>query len=236
MTRLSRAVLAFVALAAVPAHAEDVASVASATARALATQELERLASEPESARRRSDEARLLHFLAEETRDEGERERIRSRGREVARRALALGPDDPAAILWWTAHRGSEASAWRPLEAIRIASELERTLLRLRELDPGYDHAAADRVLGHLYRVAPEGISVGSLEKSERHLRAALARSPTYPGNLRAVAELLHRRGRCAAARQGAKVVLASPELQRFPLERPGWLRGAKDLAARPCR
>lgn len=227
---LRAALVLLLALAAAPAaRAQDDAYRRDVEGRLAA------LSREPESARRLGEEARLLHFLAEATPGGDARDVLRERGLAAAERALALDRDEPLAILWWTAHRGSQATALRPLEAIRIASDIEKALLRLRDLAPDFDHAAADRVLGHVYRIAPAMISVGSLEKSRRHLREAVRRAPAYPGNLLALAQLLAQQGRCADARKGARVVLESPLLARHPLEAPAWRREARELADRPC-
>ena len=228
---MARAALALLlALAAVPAaRAQDDAH------RREVEDHLAALSREPESARRLGEEARLLHFLAEATPGREAQEALRERGLAAAERALALDRDEPLAILWWTAHRGSQATALRPLEAIRIANDIEKALLRLRDLAPDFDHAAADRVLGHVYRIAPAMISVGSLEKSRRHLGEALRRAPAYPGNLLAYAQLLAQQGRCAEARRGARLVLESPLLTRHPLEAPAWRREARKLAEGSC-
>ncbi len=197
--------------------------------------DLDALASGPEDARRLGDEARLLHYLAELTDGDEARAAIRARGLQVAERALALDPGDPQAILWWTAHRGSQATPLHPVQAIRIAAEVEEALLRLRRIAPDYDHAAADRVLAVVYRVAPPVLSIGSLTKSERHIRQALARDPAYPGNLLVLVQLLAKQGRCVDARRGAAVVLGSPLLSRYPLEARGWTRDARAIIEGPC-
>ncbi len=193
-------------------------------------QQLATIRSEPETAQRLAQEARLLHYLAEIAPAEEERRTLREQGLRAAEAALALDRNEPAAILWWTAHRGSLVSPLNPITAVRVAAEIESELLRLRELAPHYDHAAADRVLGVLYRLAPPVLSVGSMRKAEEHLRAAMQRDPWYPGNQLYWAELLAQKHECRLARQGAQLVLASPALPRFPLEAPGWARQARAI------
>jgi hypothetical protein len=191
--------------------------------------ELRELRAAPESPQRLAAEARLLHFLAEASPDD-ERRRLHADGLAAAARALAQAPDEPGALLWWAAHRGSEATPAKPLAAIQIAKEVEAKLLRLREVDPDHEYAAADRVLGHLYQVAPPVISVGSMKKAEAHLRAALGRAPAFPGNQLFWLELQKKRGDCAAVRRGAEVVLGSPVLARFPYEADAWRKRAEEL------
>ncbi len=195
--------------------------------------QLERVRSEPETAQRLAREARLLHYLAESAPSDDERRSLREQGLRAAEAALALDRDEPAAILWWTAHRGSLVSPLNPIAAVRVAAEIETALLRLHALAPRYDHAAADRVLGVLYRLAPPILSVGSMKKAEEHLRAAMQQDPWYPGNQLYWAELLAQQHECRLARQGAQLVLGSPALRRFPLEAPGWTRQARAILDR---
>jgi hypothetical protein len=109
----------------------------------------------------------------------------------VAKRALQLNPEEPAALLWWTAHRGAQATALNPFQAVKIAKEIETTLLKLRQVAPDFDSSAADRVLGIVYQVAPAVVSIGSKEKAQQHLNAALQRHPRHPGNLLSAAKFL---------------------------------------------
>ena len=224
---MTAVLLSFTLVVAVP-----VADAPGDDPRAIQAQ-LEATRSEPETARRLAEEARLLHYLAEVARSDEERRRLREQGLHAAEAALSRDPDEPAAILWWTAHRGRLVSALSPLAAVRAAAEIEAALLRLRELAPQYDHAAADRVLGVLYRLAPPVVSVGSMKKAEQHLRAALQRDPWYPGNQLYWAELLAQKDECRLARQGAQLVLGSASLRRFPLEAPGWTRQARAVLDR---
>jgi hypothetical protein len=206
-----------------------------AAERRILEQRLTELRREPRTATRLAGEARLLQFLAQSEEDDGARGRHHAEGLAVAEAALALDPDDPAALLWWIAHRGSQASPLNPVAAVRIANEVERSLLRLRERAPEHEYAAADRVLGVVYFTAPPVVSIGSLKKAEQHLGDALRRFPTYPGNQLAMAQLLVKKGDCRLARRGAELVLSSRELTRFPLEAPIWRREARDLLA-GCR
>jgi hypothetical protein len=201
-----------------------------AAERRVLEQRLAELRREPRTAQRLAGEARLLQFLAQTEEDGEAAERRHAEGLARAEEALALAPDDPGAILWWTAHRGSEASPMNPVAAIRIANEVERSLLRLRALAPDHEHAAADRVLGIVYFTAPPIVSIGSLKKAEEHLISALRRFPTYPGNQLAMAQLLVKKGDCRLARRGAELALSSRELARFPLEAPIWRREARAL------
>lgn len=202
-------------------------------------EELLALARLPEAPERLGARSRLLHFLAEGTADERKREQLHREGLKFAERAMAINPKEPSALLWWCAHRGSQVSASRPWEAVQIAKEVESALLRLREVDPLYEHSAADRVLGHLYRIAPPLFSIGSISKAEMHLRAALERAPEFPGNQLYYAQFLLQRRDCPAAQEYARQVLKSPELSMYPLEARSWINDAQKVLVsvdRRCR
>jgi predicted Zn-dependent protease len=199
---------------------------------------LQTVRARPESPARLGEEARLLHFLAEATRDGGQRDRYREQGRALAKRALAEDPEQPAALLWWTAHRGAQATALNPFQAVKIAKEIEQTLLRLRAVAPEYDSSAADRVLGIVYQVAPAVVSIGSKEKAREHLNAALRRHPEHPGNLLSAAKYLLENGDCPKAKDLSQKVLASG-LLADPLEGPLWRAEAQavlERASRECK
>ena len=192
--------------------------------------ELREVRSAPESAARLGEESRLLFFAAEAAVDEHGRATLHAEGLTVAERALRLDPREPSAMLWWAAHRGSQASPLNPFAAIRIAREVEERLLGLRAIHPEYDHAAADRALGRLYQLAPRGISVGSMEKAGEHLRAAVRRDPAFPGNALFYAQYLAAVKDCSGAREWAIRVLKSPALAAYPLERAGWIADTRKL------
>lgn len=197
---------------------------------------LQTVRARPESPARLGEEARLLHFLAVASEDG--RQRYRELGRALARQALAEDPDQPAALLWWTAHRGAQATALNPFQAVKVAREIEQTLLRLRAVAPAYDSSAADRVLGIVYQVAPAVVSIGSKEKARTHLNAALGRHPEHPGNLLSAARFLLENGDCPKAKDLSQRVLASGALAD-PLEGPLWRAEAQatlQRASRECR
>lgn len=199
---------------------------------ALIGQELVKVRTAPETPARLGAESRLLFFAAEVAADGQRRAALHEQGLALADRALQLDPGEPSAMLWWSAHRGSQATPLDPFAAIRIAREVEQKLLGLKATHPDYDHSAADRALGRLYQVAPRGISVGSLGKAGEHLRAAVGRDPDFPGNALFYAQYLAAVKDCTGAREWAIRVLRSPALAAHPLERTGWIAEARKLLA----
>jgi tetratricopeptide (TPR) repeat protein len=89
----------------------------------------------------------------------------------------------------------------------RIMEELQRSL----RLDEGYDQAGAHRVLGRIYYEAPGWpLSVGDMQKSLEHLRAAVRLSPGTATNHLYLAETLLKLNETAAARRQLELVLTS--------------------------
>lgn len=152
------------------------------------------------------------------------------RGIDLARARLRERPDAPEALLWLAANLAAEALTHGKLRALRAIPEIEQTLLRLEQLEPEYDHAAAARALGNLYWKAPSIISVGSSRRAEEYFGRALARAPTYPGNQALAAAFFSDRRDCARARPLAKAVISRDDLQAFGPDAPEWRRLALEV------
>ncbi len=78
-------------------------------------------------------------------------------------------------------------------------------------LDEGYDQAGAHRVLGRIYYEAPGWpLSVGDMQKSLEHLKAAVRLSPATSTNHLYLAQTLLRLNEAMPARQELAQVLKS--------------------------
>ena len=225
-----------VAVLAAPVVAEAQSRVAPGTALKSLEEQLAEVRARPESAERLASESRLHHFLAEAASSKRVAERHRQVGRMLAERALSLDPKNLDALVWFVAHRGTMASYLNPYEALKIADELERTLLELRRRAPDHEFAVADRVLGKLYQLAPAVISVGSMEKAKFHYEEALRRWPDYPGNRLFYAEYLLSQDECAKARAVLKGAVTLKTWEQFPLDSPTWARDHARLTREALR
>jgi hypothetical protein len=161
--------------------------------------------------------------------------RLYAEGVAVAKAALAKDPNDPGALLWYTANLAAEALTHGKLYTLRVIPELERTLLHLESVDAAFDHAAAARVLGRLYHKAPAVISIGSDRKAADFLERALARAPDFPGNQAFAAELYADRRDCARAKPLAEKIMARSDLDRFGSDAEEW-RAIARTVLRDCR
>lgn len=147
-----------------------------------------------------SQAAREAHRAGRGARNGAEKRVHFQRSLDLAKQALAKDPNDPGGLLWYAGALGSEALTHGKLYALRVIGDIERTLLRLEQIAPSYDEAAAARSLGRLYHKAPAVISVGSSTKAGDFFGRALARAPDNAGNLAYAADFFEDRGDCERA------------------------------------
>jgi len=164
--------------------------------------------------------------------DEREARRCFQRGIDLARQQLGATADAPGALLWLAANLAGEALTHGRLFALKVIPEIESTLLRLDQLHPTYDHAAAARALANLYWKAPALISVGSSKKASRYFEVALQRAPGFPGNQAMAAAYFAARGDCGRARPLAEAVNANVDLDSFGSDAAEWRRLARGALA----
>ena len=178
-------------------------------------------------------EEQLLYYLGQQTDGKDQKKKMYEEGLKLAEQSRNQKPDDPDAILWWTAHEGSLAEINKGASGLNAVTKIEAALLTLKKTHPEYGHAAADRVLGRLYQKAPSFISVGSSRRAEEHLRGALAKFPTYPGNQVFLADFLAEEGKKEEASRLALAALRSPELQSYPRDAHDWKQMAMSVLQR---
>jgi tetratricopeptide (TPR) repeat protein len=104
-------------------------------------------------------------------------------GVEACRRALKDSPADAACHYYLALNLGILAQE-QPLRALGWVRDMESHWQSCRLLDPGFDHAGADRSLGMLYaQCPPSPLGVGSRSKARNHLSRAVEMAPEYPEN-----------------------------------------------------
>ncbi len=151
------------------------------------------------------------YMVGKRAKTSAERRRYFAAGMAAARARLAQKPDDPEGLLWLAANLGSEALERGKLSALNVLSEMEKLLLRLEQVAPEYDHAAAARTLARVYHKAPAFISIGSMKKARAYWEKALARAPEFPANLVLGADFYNDDGQKERAVQMARKYLAKP-------------------------
>ncbi|RZA08980.1 MAG: hypothetical protein EOP11_03125 [Proteobacteria bacterium] len=175
------------------------------------------------------ESARLFREGAE-TESETNKRRLHEEGLALAEAAKQVNPENPGALLQWTMHASAIAAMDKNLAALQQIKRIETTLLRLKEIAPGYEHAAADRTLGLLYRNAPMIISIGSTARAGRHLKEAFAKDPAYPGNCIFLADFYLGEGEKREARRLVKDCGTEEKIGAYPVEAAEWKRLARRI------
>jgi tetratricopeptide (TPR) repeat protein len=111
-----------------------------------------------------------------------QRAQIAEEGIAACRDAIARDPKSAPARYYLGMNLGQLART-KGLGALRLVDEMEHEFKIVRNLDPHFDHAGADRNLGLLYLEAPAIASIGSRSRARTHLQRAAQLAPDYPEN-----------------------------------------------------
>lgn len=162
-------------------------------------------------------EARRAHFL---------------KGMEQARALVDKNPKDPEGLFWLAVNMGAEALERGKMSALPVVPKMERLLLKVDELEPGFAEGGAARVLGRLYDQAPAVVSVGSSSKARKFLERALKLAPEHPGNQAFAADFLKDNGERERAKKLAASALATLEAagDKYGDEGKEWRKIARDV------
>ncbi len=130
------------------------------------------------------------------------------RGRDVARRAIALAPRSPEAHLWYAANLGRWAIAKGKLRAAFLLGTLQEEIQTILRLDP--DNVAGLALAGSFYLETPR-LMGGDLAKAEDYLRKALALDPHFTRARVELGRALLEQKRYGEAREELRRVLDEP-------------------------
>jgi len=134
------------------------------------------------------------------------------KGRTYAEMLLKEDPGSAAGHYWLGLNLAGLADVGSALEGRSLLPRILEELRRSLALDEAYDQAGAHRTLGRIYFEAPRPpFSVGDLDKSLKHLTAAVRLAPQCSTNHLYLAETLQRLGRKEEARRELEAVLTSP-------------------------
>ncbi len=139
-----------------------------------------------------------------------EKKRVLEAGIEAGRAAAAAKPGAPDGHFWIAANMGALADAHGLRQGLKYRTPIREALETARRLDPAFLDGSPDRALGRWYFKVP-GLFGGDLDKSEQHLRAALAYKPDSVISLLFLAETLIKRDRKAEARTTLDAAIAAP-------------------------
>jgi hypothetical protein len=174
--------------------------------------------------------AREAYQAGQTARDSKTRRAFFTQGMDLAKARLASRTDDPEGLYWLAVNMGAEALERGKMSALPVVPRMERLLLTLDKVQPGFEQAGAARVLGRLYHQAPSVISVGSNTKAREFLLRALSIAPDHPGNLAFAADFLVDHGDKGQARRLAERCLQRLRQQDFGREGREWLELAQHV------
>ena len=113
--------------------------------------------------------ARAHYWIGDHTPDKAEKKRIFEQGIYYAKKAVELGPEEPAGYYWLGICYGVYGEAKGVLKSLSLVKPIKEAMNKVLALDPAHDDGGPDRVLGRVYYELP-GFAGGSKKKSLEHL------------------------------------------------------------------
>jgi tetratricopeptide (TPR) repeat protein len=135
------------------------------------------------------------------------------KGKVYAEILIHEAPNRVAGHYWLALNLCGIADARGYMTGRRLLPQIMDQLKRALALDPTYDQAGAHRVLGRIYFEAPAWpMSVGDMQKSLKHLQAAVSLAPLNSTNHLFLAQTLARLHYRSLAEQQLELVLKSTQ------------------------
>jgi tetratricopeptide (TPR) repeat protein len=132
-------------------------------------------------------------------------------GQSYAENLIGEAPGRVEGHYWLAMNLCGQADVGGKLLGHRLLPRILEELQRAVALDAAYDQAGAHRVLGRIFYEAPGWpLSVGDLQKSLQHLKAAVRLAPATSTNHLFLAQTLSRLNEAGLARQELEQVLKS--------------------------
>jgi tetratricopeptide (TPR) repeat protein len=131
-------------------------------------------------------------------------------GMNAARKAIAAQPAKPEGHFWLAANMGGYAENHGIRGGLKYRGTIRDELERVLAMDPAFLQGSADRALGRWYFKVP-GLFGGSKQKSEEHLRRALAYNPRSIVTRLFLAETLEALDRVPEAKTELQQIAALP-------------------------
>lgn len=179
--------------------------------------------------------ARARYWLGTNGLPEAERRAALEAGIAAARAAVAAQPDKPEGHFWIAANMGALAEGFGMRQGLRYRGSIRDELQTTLKLDPAFMQGSADRALGRWYYKVP-GLFGGSKQKSEQHLRTALAYNPQSVITHLFLAETLIDLDRKDDARKALEAAIAAPLDPEWTPEDRRFKAQAKQLLAELSR
>jgi hypothetical protein len=131
-------------------------------------------------------------------------------GMAAARTAIAAAPEKPEGHFWLAANMGGYAENHGIRGGLKYRGTIRDELEKVLAMDAGFLQGSADRALGRWYFKVP-GLFGGSKQKSEDHLRRALAYNPRSIVTRLFLAETLEAEDHVADAKSELQQIASLP-------------------------
>lgn len=176
--------------------------------------------------------ARARYWLGTNGLPRDQRRAALEAGVDAGRKATAISPSKPEGHFWMAANMGALAESFGIRQGLRYRGAIRDALQTVLKIDPAFQQGSADRALGRWYYKVP-GMFGGSKNKSEEHLRKALAYNPQSIITRLFLAETLIDLDRNDEARKELEAALAAPEDPEWAPEDRRFKEQARTLLAR---
>jgi tetratricopeptide (TPR) repeat protein len=155
------------------------------------------------------------------------------KGKIYAETLIHEDPNQSAGHYWLAVNLCGQANAGGYMIGRRLLPQIIAELERAVCLDETYDQAGAHRILGRIYFEAPAWpMSVGDMQKSLKHLQAAVRLAPDNSTNHLYLAQTLYRLHYRSLAQQQLEIVLKCTQYAVKPQDLEEDRREARRLLA----
>lgn len=127
------------------------------------------------------------------------------RGRQVAQRAVEIGPKDAAAHFWYASNVARWGQTKGVIRSLFLLPTVQEEIRIILDLDPNF--TAVYALAGNVFHEVP-GLLGGDLKKAEEMFRQGLRQGPRFAGLRVGLAKTLIKTGRIAEARREPQAVL----------------------------
>jgi tetratricopeptide (TPR) repeat protein len=172
--------------------------------------------------------ARYNYFLGRHTTESDEADKAFTQGRAAARIALNVSPNRPEGHFWFGANFGELCKRSPVTVGLRHVAEVRRAMLKVVEMEPGYEGASAFDVLGQIELATR--LKDGTAEKAVEYLEKGLEYEKDNPSLNLHLAEAYRTLRRDAEAKQQLMAILQMKPAPGFGPEHAQTTAAAKKL------
>jgi tetratricopeptide (TPR) repeat protein len=130
------------------------------------------------------------------TKSSEEKLQVFEKGEKITEKAVQLNPQGVEGLYWHGIILGQWGQANGIMKSLYMVKPMKEALEKIIKIKPEYDEGGAYAILGRLYFITPEAISIGNKEKAYQYLKNAYNIAKKNKLNLLYLAEILMERGK----------------------------------------